>query len=104
MFPPDQLTTMFEMTSELLITKRYKPTIKGDILKWMGFLILMTGTSYRGCMRNLWDTVSEYTLLTAHEFKKTGMSCHLFEQLWIFVRSSNQDVHHQEGVSHAKHR
>ena len=103
MFPPDQLTEMFEMTSELLRKNISKPTIKVDIVKWMGILILMTRTMYRGCRSKLWDTMSEYTLLLAHEFKKTVMILHLFEQLRSCVRWSNQDVHRPEGMSHAKH-
>ena len=68
-------------------------------MKWMGIIILMTSTRYRVCRRKLWDTVSEYTLLTDN-----GTSRHRFEQLWSCVRWSNQDVHHKEGMSHAKHR
>ena len=76
MFPPYQMTAMVDTRSELLIKKRYKPTTKGEIVKWMGIIIVMKKTRYRGCMRKLWDNVSEYTLLTAQDFKK---------QAWVTI-------------------
>ena len=79
-FPPYQLKAMFEITSELLRKKRYKPTTKGEIVKWMGIIIVMKKTRYRGCMRKLWDNVSEYTLLTAQDFKK---------QAWVTIAWKN---------------
>ena len=57
-FPPYQLKEISEITSELLRTKRYKPTKKGEIVKWTGILIHTIRTRYRGCRRKLWDTFS----------------------------------------------
>ena len=103
MFPPDQLTVMLGMTSEFLRTNIYKLTTKGDIVKWMGILILVTRKRYRGFRRKLWDTVSKYTLFTSCNFNKTVTSRYLFEQLCSCVWYSNQYVHHHECMSHAKH-
>ena len=47
--------------------------------------------------------MSEYTLSPSCNFNKIGMSCHCFEQLLSCVQWSNQYVHRQEGMSHAKH-
>ena len=55
-----------------------------------------------GYRRKLWGNVSEYTLFPAHDFNKTGMSCHRFEQLCSFAWWNNEYVHRQESMSHAK--
>ena len=53
MFPPDQLNALVELTSrELEVTKK-TATTKGEMLKFLGILILATRHKF-GKRRDLW--------------------------------------------------
>ena len=83
MFPPLQLQDMVRLTNLELTTKNTPPTTIGEILKWIGILILATRFEF-GHRWSLWSTGMTGTnkYIPAACFGKTGMSRNRFDILW----------------------
>ena len=61
-----------------------KGTNKGEIIKWLGIIILATRFEF-GDRASLWSTVSKSKYRSAPDFDKTGMNRHRFDMLWRHV-------------------
>ena len=75
------------------------PTTMGEIVKFLGTLILMTRVKVKK-RRNLWSTSSVSKYLPAYNFGKTGMSRHRWDTLWKCLRWSDQPSERPDEMSH----
>ena len=104
MFPPKQLTLMITLTNRNLTTfARKKEVTKGELIKFLGILILMTRVKGRK-RRDLWRTTSACKYLGAYNFGSTGMSRHRWEEIWSALRWSEQAAVRPDGMSHERWR
>jgi hypothetical protein len=90
-FPPDQLVRMVELTNKKLTTIKKPQLTTGELLKFLGVLIL--GTRYEfGHRADLWRTEAGNRLLQAPAFgTKTGMPRRRFDDIWSSLTFSMQD-------------
>ena len=76
MFPNNQLDAMVTLTNINLRKEKYmSPTTMGEIVKFLGTIILMMRVKVKK-RRNLWRTFSVSKYLPVYNFGKTGMSRH----------------------------
>ena len=82
MFPPLQFQDMVRLKNLELTTKNTPPTTIGEILKWIGILILATRFEF-GHQQSLWSTSTTGTnkYIPAACFGRTGMSRNRFDIL-----------------------
>ena len=105
MFPPLQLQEMVRLTNLELTTKNNPPKTIGEILKWIGILILATLFEF-GHRRSRWSTVTTGTnkYIPAACFGKTGMICNRFDILWNNICYSQQPKELPQGMSSESYR
>ena len=103
MFLSEQLTEMVRLTNNQTTNKLITQTTPGEILKWIGVLILSTRFEF-GRRRSLWskDKVNKY--IPAQTFGRTGMCCNRFDALWGNVSWSEQPVQRPEGMTSEAYR
>ena len=105
-FPSKQLKLMVDETN-LKLTTALRPhprTTKGEVLKWMGILLLITRFEF-GDKRDLWSTKPSSKYVPAANFgEKTGMSRDRFEVLLRYMVWSKQPQVRPEGMSHEAYR
>ena len=103
MFPPKQLQETVRLTNIQLEDKSGLNTTPGEILKWIGVLILLTRYEF-GSRRKLWSTTSSSKYIPAPAFGKTGMSRNRFDTLWANVRWSDQPAVRPDGMLSERYR
>jgi hypothetical protein len=109
MFPPAQFNLMHRLTNEqleklgVLHNVHYKAMSKGELLKFVGVLILTTRFEF-GCRASLWSTTAPYKYVPAPQFGKTGMPRHRFDTILRCLRFSDQPPVRQEGMSAERYR
>eukprot|EP00170_Pyropia_yezoensis_P004689 contig_19035_g4703 len=82
MFPMDQLTRMVRLTSTNLQGRGLPATTAGEMLKFIGVLILATRYEF-GARAELWATKARNPYLVAPAFgERTGLSRCRFDALW----------------------
>jgi len=97
MFPQDLLGTMVNETNVHLSKKGLRLTSKGEMLKFIGVIILATRFEF-GSRRDLWREGVEFKYQKAPAFGRTGMSRNRFDDLWRFVRFSRQHEEKPAGM------
>jgi Transposase IS4 len=98
MFPPWQLQEMRRLTNRELQGKGKTPTTPGEILKYLGLLLLMTRFEF-GVRATLRSTNQEQKLIPPPAFGKTGMSKGRFDHLHSCVRYSHQPAERTATIS-----
>lgn len=90
MFPMDQLTRMVRLTSTNLQGRGLPATTAGEMLKFIGVLILATRYEF-GARAELWATKARNPYLVAPAFgERTGLSRCRFDALWTSLRFSER--------------
>lgn len=90
MFPMDQLTRMVRLTSTNLQGRGLQATTAGEMLKFIGVLILATCYEF-GARAELWATNARNSYLVAPAFgERTGLSRCRFDALWTSLRFSER--------------
>jgi Transposase IS4 len=103
MFPPQQLETMLFASNLLLTENNKKPTTKGELLKYFGIIVLSTKFEFTS-RASLWSNSPPTKYEKSPSFGNTGMSRARFDDLWRFIRWSDQPSVRQEGMSSEKYR
>jgi len=92
MFPQQQLGRMVRLTSAKLEARRFNTTTAGEVLKFIGVLVLGTRHEF-GSRADLWSTVSRIKHIQAPSFGKlTGVSRDRFDALWSCMKYSAESV------------
>jgi hypothetical protein len=103
MFPPTQLQQMLALTNYQL-RRAGKPMLsKGELLKFFGILILMTKFEFMS-RRHLWSTTATSKYLPPPSLGKTGMSKNRFENIFRYIRWSDQPSVRQQSLSSEQYR
>ena len=103
-FPSSQLNLMVEATSVQLVAEGGARTTKGEVLKWLGILLLITRFEF-GDRRSLWAKKSSCKYVPAANLgERTGMSRDWFEALQCCMIWSRQPAQRPEGMSHEAYR
>jgi hypothetical protein len=102
-FPPAQLREMVRLTNIELTQDGKRETSAGEILKYMGIIVLMTQFEFSE-RAELWskNAPSKYKLAPA--FGRTGMSRNRFDDLHKSVRWSEQPPNRPDGMTHSSYR
>lgn len=109
MFPPAQLNLMHRLMNEELQKLSVSNSIaskaatKGEILKFLGILILTTRFEFRS-RASLWSTTANYKYVPAPSFGKTGMSRQRFDLLFRCLRFGEQPPERPPMMSHGAYR
>ena len=103
MFPNEQWNEMIRMTNLNLQQERKKVTTKGELVKFLGVMLLITRLKVKG-RRELWATKATYKYRAPANLGHTGMSRHCYEELWKAIRWSDQPEERPEGMSHERYR
>jgi hypothetical protein len=103
MFPPTQLQLIVVLTSRELTKISAPATTKGEILKFIGVIILATRFEFQS-RASLWSTTSLSRYTPAPSLGKTGMSRSRFDLLWKSIRFSDQPDERPGGVTSEQHR
>jgi hypothetical protein len=99
MYPPDQLGAIVRLTNIQLRMKNKKETTMGEVVRFLGVLILATKYQFNN-RQDLWTTEPKTRLIAAPNFGiKTGMSRNRFDDIWSCMRWSDQLQHKPEGMS-----
>jgi Transposase IS4 len=103
-FPAKQLNLMVEQTSKKL-TKEGKPKLtKGECLKWLGVLLLITRFEF-GDRANLWATQSHCKYVPAANFgERTGMTRDRFHDIFRCMVWSVQPPKRPDHMSSEQYR
>lgn len=86
MMPPDQLDTELRLMNENLKAKKKSEATMGELLKFYGVCILVSRVRPHA-RRDLWNAESDSKYVAAHDFSKTGITRHRFEDMlgaWEF--------------------
>jgi hypothetical protein len=102
MFPPDQLRETLILLNVNLLKAREIQATTGELLKWMGVLILITRFEF-GSRRDLWSDCAPSKYIPAPNFGATGMKRHRFEDIMRDVRWSDQPEVRAEGGGFKQH-
>ena len=97
-FLPKQLQETARLTNIQVQDKSGHDTTSGEILKWIGVLILSTRYEFVS-FRKLWSRTSLSKYILALLFGNTGMSCNCFDTLWDNVCWSDQPEVSPDGMS-----
>lgn len=90
MFPIEKLTHMVRLTSPKLQARDLPPTTAGEVLKFIGVLILATRYEF-GARAELWETKARNPYLAAPAFgERTGLTRCRFDALWSCLTFSEQ--------------
>jgi Transposase IS4 len=98
MFPPSQLDVMVRCTNAIMREKNKKTTTKGELLKFLGVIVLMTRYEFKSRV-SLWSTTAVSKYETPPCFGKTNMSRVRFDDIWTCLRWSKQPSDHTDGMS-----
>jgi hypothetical protein len=102
-FPREQLLRMVRLTNEKLITKKKASMTTGELLKFIGVLILGTRFEF-GSRADQWKTEATSCLFNPPALgRKTGMSRGRFDDLWRCLMFTRQAVRKEDQCS-AEHR
>ena len=89
MCPPACLNTWVKETNIQLAKAHKKMTDRGEVLRFLGVLILITRFEF-GNRRDLWSNVSTSRFIPSPKLGQTGMSRGRFDDLFSFFRWSHQ--------------
>jgi hypothetical protein len=106
MFPPQQLTLMLEATNKQLTSNpemRCNPTTIGELLKFLGIVILTTKFKFTS-RASLWSTTPATKYELALDFGRFGMSRKQFDEIWKNIRFSYQPATRPDDMSSEKYR
>jgi len=103
MFPPDQFTALVELTNVQLRAHNEPETTKGEKLKFLGVIILITRFKFSN-RRDLWKKESGYKYRPAVNLGLTDMSRHRYEVLWKHHRWSDQPAERPANMSSEEYR
>ena len=103
LFPREQFNAMIEMTNRNLAKEGLDQTTLGELVKFIGVIIMMTRVKMR-VRRDLWNTSARSRYLPAYNFGSMGLSRHRWEQLWKHVRWSEQPPSRPQGMTHERWR
>jgi Transposase IS4 len=98
MFPPSQLDLMVRCTNAIMHEKNKKKKTKGEMLKCLGIIILMTRNEFKSSA-SLWSTNSTSKYITAPCFGRTNMSRHRYDDNRTCLRWSERPSDQSEGLS-----
>jgi hypothetical protein len=98
MFPPLQLNEIVRLTNIHLAKKRRRLTTVGEIIKFLGILILTSRFKF-GRRSSLWSTSQFSKYYGAPCFGKTRMSRQRFDDLWASIAFSEQPATRPESMS-----
>lgn len=103
-FPMTQLKAMVNETSTALRAEDKSPTSYGEVLKWMGLVILVTRCEF-GARSELWSTTSNSKYLPPYALgQKTGMSRQRFDDLNKYMVWSTQPATRPDHMSSEAYR
>ena len=80
MFPGCQLNKMIRMTNLNLQKEQKKRTTKGELVKFLGIILLITRTKVKK-RQELWATQATFKYIPAMNLGRTGMSQHYYDEL-----------------------
>ena len=103
MFPNSHIQKIVMLTNRHLIIANKLRTTIGEILKFFGVLILTTEFEF-GSRRSLWSSVAPSKYVPAPCFGKTGITRNRFDDIWAYIRFSDQPGERPDAMSHEKYR
>jgi hypothetical protein len=103
MMPPAQLELIVYCTNKMLNEKKRKETTKGEILKLIGVILLMTKYTFKS-RGSLWSNETPSKYENAPNFGQTQMSKNRFDELWSCLRFAFQPKERPEHMSSEKYR
>jgi Transposase IS4 len=103
MFPPSQLDVMVRCTNNVMREKNKKTTTKGEMIKFLGVIVLMTRYEFKS-RASLWATTAISKYETAPCFGRTNMSRVRFDDIWTCLRWSEQPSDRTDGMSSERYR
>jgi Transposase IS4 len=103
MFPPEQMQTMLRCTNHILIKESRQPTTSGELLKYIGIIILATKFEFTK-RSSLWSVHPIEKYEPAPNFGRTGMNRNRFDELTKCLRFSNQHDTRPEDMTSERYR
>ena len=103
MFPPHHLMKIIQMTNYQLRKNRRNQTTKQEVIKFFGILILITRFEFSK-RSSLWSTTAPSKYIPAACFGNTGMSRCRFDDLFRFIRFSEQPDDRPDGMPFTEYR
>ena len=104
LFPRRQLQLMNELTSSALEEENLQPTTIGELLKFLGVMLIITRFEF-GKRSSLWATTARTRFVPAPNLgHTTGMSRERFDHLWRFIVWSEQPKERPAEMSHEEWR
>ena len=103
MFPTLQLRAMVRMTNSNLHRHECRLTSSGELLKFLGMLILITRFEFGNCS-TLWSSKKPGKYAPASCLGTTGMARDRFDILWRYVRFSDQPDMRPSDISSDQYR
>jgi hypothetical protein len=101
--PPIQLNTICRLTNQKLRENNNKETTIGEVLKFFGIWILMCKFEFSS-RASLWSTTAPSKYIPAPNFGRTGMCRRRFDELWRWMRFSDQPKERPEGMTSEQYR
>lgn len=102
-FPREAIDTILTLTNEKLARGRSKKLTEGELIRFIGLIILATRFEF-GSRRELWSQTKKTKYEEAPAFGRTGMSRNRFDQIWSALTFSNQENPKPAGLSWEDHR
>ena len=103
MFPPTQLQNMIRLSNISLLKANEKVTTKGELLKLIGVMILVSKFEFTS-RANLWSNTAPSKYIPAPSFGKTGMSRPRFDVLMRHLVYSEQPPERPYCMCHETYR
>jgi hypothetical protein len=104
MFPPSQLTLMHRlMNEEICRIGGHKDVTKGELLKFIGILILISKFEF-GKRAALWSNTAQFKYVPTPGLGKTGMPRQRFDILFRCLKFGEQPMLRAEGMSSERYR
>ncbi len=98
MLPPAQLELIVYCTNKLLKDKNKRETTKGEILRLIGVIILMTKVEFKS-RGGLWSTEAPSKYESPPNFGKTRISKNRFDELWSCLRFAYQPKERSDNMT-----
>ena len=103
-FPKEQLFEMTERTSQVLQRENLQGTSTGEVLKFLGILLIITRFEF-GTRASLWSTTARNRFMPPTNLgHTTGMPRERFDHLWRYMVWSEQPWPRPENMSHEEWR
>jgi Transposase IS4 len=103
MFPPQELALMLFSTNEQLTRNRGVPTTVGELLKFLGIVIL--STKYEFTTRaSLWSKTAATKYELPPNFGRLGMNRKRFDEIWKNIRFAYQPTEKHPDMSSERQR